>query len=502
MRIILLLLYFLLLLLGINHHEMWRDELEAWLISANSSSIPELLHRVKYECHPPLLYLCLFVLGKFSRNPIIMQYFNLTIACIAICVFLKYSPFNKFQKILFCFSYFPLYEYGVISRSYSLVLFFLFTSCVLFGKEVKNYFLISLMLLFLASTHVYGLFIAVGFEIAVLLDYFIYRKDIMSSKLRELIFSFLIFSSGIILLLVQLSLPEDCYYRIGLFTKFSIYQLLITLGIIWRAYFAMPAFTYNFCDSNILNTFGDLKTQVVLSALFGFLILILLVFLFRKKPVPLVFFTAGTFCILLFTYFRFYGSLRQHGFLYLLFVASLWISAFYKENYSFGKIKNILLTITLCFHLIYGAYAYAMDLIYPFSESKETADYIKEHNLSDLPIVASIDSRVSPITAFLNKEVYYPSSNRYGTFVIWDKNVNNKVTPFVLFNSALKILEEHQQGVLLVLSDELITLENGQSVPLNDFYIKPGIKLSKIAGFSKSIRGDENYYIYKVSKES
>ena len=43
-----------------NHHEMWRDEIQAWLLARDSASVFELFAHLKYEGHPgdlaPLSY--------------------------------------------------------------------------------------------------------------------------------------------------------------------------------------------------------------------------------------------------------------------------------------------------------------------------------------------------------------------------------------------------------------------------------------------------------------
>src|SRR5215469_18650132 len=49
-------------LLGANlllHHEMWRDEIQDWLLARDSNSVPRLFANLKYEGHPGLWYLLL-----------------------------------------------------------------------------------------------------------------------------------------------------------------------------------------------------------------------------------------------------------------------------------------------------------------------------------------------------------------------------------------------------------------------------------------------------------
>lgn len=48
-------------------HEMWRDELQSWMIGRDSSSLGSLVEAVRYERHPVVWYFLLFVLSRFTR---------------------------------------------------------------------------------------------------------------------------------------------------------------------------------------------------------------------------------------------------------------------------------------------------------------------------------------------------------------------------------------------------------------------------------------------------
>ena len=145
--------FFCLVLVGLLRHEMWRDELQAWMIARDSSSIPNLIANLRYEAHPPLWYFLLFVITRFTSNPVSMQCLHLCIATLCISIFLCYSPFSRLQKALFVFGYFPFYEYAVITRSYSLGVLFLFLFCVHYGMPNKRYAVLFGLLFLASQTH-------------------------------------------------------------------------------------------------------------------------------------------------------------------------------------------------------------------------------------------------------------------------------------------------------------------------------------------------------------
>ena len=106
---VLVIAFLVLGLIGVFNHEMWRDELQAWMIARDSSSLIDLYNNLRYEGHPSLWYIFLYAITRFTDNPLAMQLFHLLIASGTIYVFAKFSPFTKLQKILFTFGYFPFY---------------------------------------------------------------------------------------------------------------------------------------------------------------------------------------------------------------------------------------------------------------------------------------------------------------------------------------------------------------------------------------------------------
>jgi hypothetical protein len=45
---------------------MWLDELQAWLIARDSSSVIDLFKNLKYEGHPGLWHICLYLISRFN----------------------------------------------------------------------------------------------------------------------------------------------------------------------------------------------------------------------------------------------------------------------------------------------------------------------------------------------------------------------------------------------------------------------------------------------------
>jgi hypothetical protein len=84
-----------------------------------------------------------------------MQYLHWLIAVASVYVFVRCSPFTMLQKTLFCFGYYPLYEYCAIARNYSLGMLLLFLFCWLMQRQPRSYLGFAWVIGLMCCTHVY-----------------------------------------------------------------------------------------------------------------------------------------------------------------------------------------------------------------------------------------------------------------------------------------------------------------------------------------------------------
>ena len=495
---------------GIMHHEMWRDELQPWLIGRDSSSIKNLFDNLRYEGHPGLWYAILYVLSRFTHDPAAMQVSHLMIAAGTVYLFARFSPFTKAQKVLFSFGYFPFYEYGIISRNYALGILCIFSFCALFPMRTKSYLIPSSILLVLANTSVYGSIIAMSLGLTLLFESVIDERmrRSLSARKWDLISSLLIFAFGIVIAIFQVIPPRD--RALGFAGKglagFQPSRLIVTLTIIWGSYIPIPDFfTYHFWNTNIVwNTslfpsldvpthIRDINIRDIVCAVLSLGLLAFSLALFARKPVPCFSYLSGTFGILAFTYLIYFGRLVHHGHLFILFVACVWISRYYGETRppirfvesfadSAHRFGNRFVMVLLYAHLAAGIIAFRLDFFNPFSASKEVSSFIKGNHLADMLIVGSIDYAASPLSGFLDRKIYYPESDRFGSFIIWDSK-RKKVSPHELLEKVRELIAQRKRAILLVLNHRLGVRRDDLSV-------------FELSEFTRSIVPDEKYYVY------
>jgi hypothetical protein len=101
-------------------HVHWRDELQALLIAQESSSLADLFANLRYEGHPALWYVVLRAASLLERSPAVLTVVQVVVALATLSLLWRFAPFPLWMKAAAGTSYFLLYEYGTIARSYGI----------------------------------------------------------------------------------------------------------------------------------------------------------------------------------------------------------------------------------------------------------------------------------------------------------------------------------------------------------------------------------------------
>jgi hypothetical protein len=145
---------------AISYHEMWRDEMQSWLIARSSLTLSELRDAIRYEGHPALWYLLLYGVTRLTQRPEAMQLLHVVIGSGCAFVFARSAPFPRWARLCFVLGYFSVYEYGVISRNYSIGIFLLFVAAALLPRRHERPWLLGLLLALAAQTTAMALIVA------------------------------------------------------------------------------------------------------------------------------------------------------------------------------------------------------------------------------------------------------------------------------------------------------------------------------------------------------
>jgi len=500
---ILTFLFFVISFIGIVHHEIWLDEAHSFLIAQVSDSFLDLIQNSRQEGHPMIWYCILWVLNKFSHDVFYMQLIHISISCCTVFLMAFYGPFNRYKKILLAFSYYFFYEYNILSRNYSLCLLFVTIYCILISRKNRNYVLISCSLALLANTHLFGLILSGTLALASVILYWNEKEDSIFNKIKNILFpAFILLLAYIIC--IQHILPEET----SMFSKFERKGYLSikrfsSLTVILKGLFQFP-----FLDNTSWNT--NIFTQ---NKIIGFALTIIITLIsiksFFNKPVSFLIFFSSVICFTIFFYLElmYEYAVRHWGFIFLAFYTAVWLAESLDQNKILEQVKKYFLAdylfrkndywrerlfySSLMVQVAASIYMFVWDYNKTFCTAYAVTDYIKKNNLPQELIIVSNFMSGPPISAYLDKKLYYPECHGYGTYGVWN------TWPMVISQEKMiqdiKMLRNQGYPVaILILNNQMY--KDTKMIFTEDEHMKITSLKTFEDGFTKS----ESYRLYRV----
>jgi len=471
-------------------HEMWRDELQAWMLARDSHSWADLLHNIRYEGHPALWYALLRPLTYVSGRPWPMQILEFVVATTTVGLVVFRAPFTLAQKALFAFGYFPLFEYGVLSRSYALGALLVVLVCVEASRPRRPWLLLGATLALLSLTSAFGTILAAALILGLAADVVVRARGHGELERPHLLAGgAAIAIAGALWAYEQAVPPADggVYHRWN--SSFDAGLAGSSLASVWRALVPIPRFVREFWNTNVL----DGRTW--LAAILGLALLAGLAWLLRARFGALVVWLAGSLGILLFMYSKleYANAARYYGNVFLALVAALWLASSCAPWSAGGRLARMRDPVTtrstvwtgiLALAVVAGLFAVALDLAIPFSDGRQVARYLERNHLQHAIIVGEPDTSASSVAAYLDERVYYPAGGRSGTFIVWDRAREAPVEPLALVVRGLQ--GSTNEPVLLLVTRPL------------DVARFPHLQL--LRAFDDGIVVDEHFWLYRVER--
>ncbi len=448
-------------LVGVLHHEPWRDEVEIWLIARDSASFGELLHNMRTEGHPVLWYLVNFVLTRFTRDPLAMQLANLGIGTAAALLFFRAAPFGLAVRLLFAFGYFALFEFTVIARGYALALLLLFAFCARASRREPRIDLPgAALLVLLANTTLFGTIATVSFVALDGLEALLASPEGRWARLAKRLPALGLASAGAIVgfahvLAQSLAIGPD--HAAGYHPGWDLDWLLSCLATLSFGVLPLPnPATEHPWNSNVMQLLPPPWSPLV-PALLGVALVAAAALALRHRPRWLAAFGLGLAPMLALTLFVWYGSTRHHGQPFLWFLACAWLAGGLRREAGAAsgppRFAEAALVAVLALQLLACGALMAADFARPFSSARATAAWLERPENAEALLVGSIDYAVEPITAWTRRPLYYPDQKRFGTFMDWGPS-RRQASMSQLLADVAGLLRGESRPVFLILSRE------------------------------------------------
>ncbi len=163
---------------AVAQHTPWADEMQAWLLAGGVSWTTLFTHSLHYEGTGGLWHAFLKALQAAGVSFTGMQWIVAGIEGAAMAVLLAFAPFPRIVRLLLPFTFFLLYQDGVVARSYCLFAVFAFPAAVLLRSTRPRPLLLAVLLGLMANISVHAAIASGGFAIAAL---FQWRRRLMAS---------------------------------------------------------------------------------------------------------------------------------------------------------------------------------------------------------------------------------------------------------------------------------------------------------------------------------
>jgi hypothetical protein len=485
-------LYAVGLALMMSRHEMWRDEIQAWLLARDSATPWALLHNIRYEGHPGLWHLLLWGPAHITANPAAMQVVHAVLATVSVFVLMRFAPFNPVTRIMLAFSYFFAYEWGVVSRNYaiSVLLFFLFAAL---HRRRWAWFPLQAALLFAAChSNIHSILLVLALAPMLAVEYavaFAGRAGDAQRVLPRVLAGFLVVGLGIATGIMQCAPPSDTGFAQGWRWKWTPELQRQTAGTVFNAALPLPSDNPRFWVSNRI--VQETPSELLVSR--SLLIIGLGCLFFLPQPWPVVPYLCGSGALLAFFHVKYPGAYRHHGFLFLWFLTLLWMTWDYRRwrlpwrwaDMPVGlwnRFRDLALWPLLAVHVAGTFVSVKHDWREPFSNGKAAAAWLRQKYGDGAGRVFICDSSLeaSTVVGYMPLgRIYHATRGEYGSYVIWNgkwRNADN------LRNAVKRFSAGQTNELVLVLSAPAPNI--------------PGA--NPVAAFTNANATTESYYLYTV----
>ena len=353
-------MFLVLMTVGATQHELWRDEAHTWLLAGSMDSAWETAATSFAAGHPPAWPLLLQAMRSLGNDPALMALANGLLASLGVYVVARFSPFSLAQRCLYPLGFYPLYQYGLVSRSYAALVLLLLLYCALRPQLYRHPLRSTLPLIAMPWVHAFGVMIALAVAAVEGARVLVSTVEVEKRTRLTTGLVLVLLSSGTVALVLA-GVPRDGMAP----TTLQIGSVVQAIG---SGFF--PGFEQ-------LEGRGLRRVGLLLWA-GSWLCLI-------RRPWPLAQYAGWSSGLAAFFLLIYSGGPWHHGFFFIYFVAAIWLA--WDEGPAPSAAASNLLTAILIIHVVVGGYAFGYDLRYPISDGAAAARVVRSKGLLDLPLV-------------------------------------------------------------------------------------------------------------------
>ena len=390
---IILLAYSCVVLFTVRYHEKWADEAQAWLIARDEPLSRIWFYELRYEGSPGLWHTILWIAQHWFHAPYAaLGYIGVAFAIAGVAVLVFKAPFPWYIRWPLAFTYVMVYQYAVIARPYTILPLLCFLVAILF-KDLEHPERMTVVLVLLANLTLHGTILAACFGLLYLVGA-IKRWSHLSDRLRNRYFVCAALMVLTFLFVVAILKPTP---DVG---EFAVKKALAQAPESVQAKFPTAI----------------AKVTAIISG----------AFLDYWAPSAVFLIFAGAWCsmrrrlwiyflplgLLIALYAKVHGYPHHHGTIFIAAITAFWIAwPTEDQQRSFNTqerwMTNGMIAVLLCLCVVNiwdAAVVIQREYRYPYSGSKDAADYLKSVGADHGPIFGFLFG-VNAIQAYFDHKI-------------------------------------------------------------------------------------------------
>jgi len=447
------------------HHEPWRDEADGWLY-ARDAPWSWFFQGCRYTGTPTLWFLVQAPFARLGAPYELQRWLHLGIAVVGTTFFLRRAPLPLWARAAFAFSFFGLFEYAVVARSYALTLCGLWAACATWLERCRRpWFWVAVALL--AQTNIPGMIFAGAFiAVAIAAPA---RVDATRPWRWWAWLGGAVVAYG--LAIAQVWPPEDGQKEVEVVET-------AMASAVQRGLFP----------------FGD----GTLRAVCGGVVLGLIVLSLARNRLAAAFYAATFFGFSVLFQFVHTGALRHFGFLLVAFVVAAWLTGAEEQGAapeaapaspppsSRASALALVLAVVCTPWLIEARYAVVDEIEKPFSNGQAMGRWMRSRGLHTRAVALASDA-VS-VTPWLAGPLFYPASRTSTSYMPWNsiQRANRGMGSTMLMHGSADFRRRHPGALLLTRAP----LENHE---------KKGFRLLHAEANDRWHRFGEDLWLYELT---
>ena len=377
------------------HHAYWSDETQAWLIARDSSLWDMFAHVLRYEGNPGLWHALLWAPAHLGAPMATLSVITAVIAVAGVGLLVYRSPFPAWARALLPFTYFAIFQYGVVARPYCLIPLVTCSVALTWRSRMAHPYRLVASLSLMSLIAVDGLLVAAALAAIHAFDVR-HRWDAMAGAARRpQVRAAIAFAAVIALIVAILWPPADSSFN--LMENFSAGKGLIRAPRMTAGAFA-----------------GVWLTVPVLAAS--------LPFLYRRGQLRL--FLLPTLLLLIFFVVK-VGEPWQDGFLFYAWLLAMWIAWTadranrHRSDQGWSLLASIALASVIAVQVYWSVSAVVNSTRLPYSSLPPAARYLEEQELTN-GVVYGYGYYAFSVNAYLGHNIYANSTGGGNTtFYRW-----------------------------------------------------------------------------------